>query len=75
MLPTSEVVPVHISLTPRERQLLNGILEGRTNREIAAALGLTEQTVKNQLTMLFQKVGVRNRLELALYALKYRLTN
>jgi DNA-binding NarL/FixJ family response regulator len=66
---------VHISLTPRERQLLNGILEGRTNREIAAALGLTEQTVKNQLTMLFQKVGVRNRLELALYALKYRLTN
>lgn len=66
---------MHISLTPRERQLLNGILEGRTNREIAAALGLTEQTVKNQLTMLFQKVGVRNRLELALYALKYRLTN
>lgn len=70
---TNEVGTVSIPLTPRERQLLDGILHGRTNKEIAQQLGVTEQTVKNQLSLLFHKTGVRNRLELAVYAMKENL--
>jgi two-component system nitrate/nitrite response regulator NarL len=57
-------------LTARELQLVRGITRGRSNREIAAELGISEQTVKNQLTVVFQKLHIKNRLELAVYALK-----
>jgi two-component system, NarL family, nitrate/nitrite response regulator NarL len=57
-------------LTRRERDIVSGIAHGRTNREIASDLGICEQTVKNQLTCVFHKVKVRNRLELALYAVR-----
>lgn len=60
-------------LTPRERDLVRGIIEGRTNREIARELGLTEQSVRNVLSTVYQKCQVRNRLELALLALRRRL--
>ena len=46
------------------------LLEGCTNRTIAARLGVTDQTVKNQLSMLYQKVGVGTRLELVLVAMR-----
>lgn len=55
-------------LTPRERRLVRALLAGSTNREIAARLGLREQTVKNQLSVIYGKLGVRNRLELAVHA-------
>ena len=55
-------------LTARERRLVRELLTGATNREIAARLGLREQTVKNLLSVIYRKVGVRNRLELALTA-------
>ena len=57
-------------LTARELQLVRGITRGHSNREIAAELGISEQTVKNQLTVVFQKLHIKNRLELAVYALK-----
>jgi len=60
-------------LSPRERQVIGFILEGCTNREIAATLQTSEQVVKNHLSRIFDKVGVYNRLELALYALNHRL--
>lgn len=58
-------------LTPRERDVVRGVVEGRTNREIADELGLTVQAVKNVLSTVFLKCRVRNRLELALFALRH----
>ena len=50
-------------LTPRERKLIAQILAGQSNKAIAEALGISTQTVRNQLTLLFRKVGVSSRLE------------
>lgn len=57
-------------LTPREQQIAAAIADGRTNRDIATRLGITEQTVKNHLTSIFEKVGVDNRLQLGLALVK-----
>ena len=54
-------------LTLREVQVATMVWEGRTNPEIAAVLGGTEQVIKNQLRGIFDKLGVWSRLELALY--------
>lgn len=62
-----------VRLTARERQLVAAVSDGCTNREIAARFGVSEQTVKNQLSVLFQKIGVSSRLELAMYAVRHRL--
>ena len=59
-----------VALTPREQQIAQAIADGRTNRDIAARLGITEQTVKNHLTSIFEKVGVDNRLQLGLALVK-----
>jgi DNA-binding NarL/FixJ family response regulator len=59
-----------IRLTRRERETVVAILEGCTNREMARRFGVTEQTIKNELTTLYDKVGVSSRLELALVALQ-----
>jgi len=53
-------------LTPRERDLVAGILKGCTNKEIAALYGLSVQTVKNRLAGLYEKFGVSTRLQLVL---------
>ena len=57
--------PPHPRLTRRERHLVGEILAGRNNKVIAQVLGVKEQTVRNQLTALFRKLGVSSRLELA----------
>ena len=54
-------------LTAKEVQVAGLVWEGRTNRDIAQALGTTEQVVKNYLRNTFDKLGVWSRLELALY--------
>jgi two-component system nitrate/nitrite response regulator NarL len=61
-----------VGLTPREQQIASAIADGRSNRDIAARLGITEQTVKNHLTSIFEKVGVDNRLQLGLALVKRR---
>jgi pimeloyl-ACP methyl ester carboxylesterase/DNA-binding CsgD family transcriptional regulator len=48
-------------LTPRERAVLEGIAEGLDNAEIATALGLSEKTVRNHITRVFEKIGVEHR--------------
>lgn len=53
-------------LTDRERQTVRALQAGATNRQIAHSLGLCEQTVRNRLTVIYAKLGVRNRLELVM---------
>jgi two-component system response regulator DesR len=57
-------------LTRREGQLVSLISQGMKNKEIATALNISEGTVKVYLSRLFQKLGVKDRFELALYGLK-----
>jgi len=54
-------------LTAKEVQVATLVWQGLTNREIATAIGTTEQVVKNYLRNTFDKLGVWSRLELALY--------
>ena len=61
------------NLTPRERQIVALIVEGCTNKDIARTVGTSEQVIKNYLGDIFDKLGVFNRLELALYALDHNL--
>ena len=53
-------------LTKRERQVAQSVSDGLSNREIAARLNISERTVKARLTAVFQKLGVRDRVQLAL---------
>ena len=59
-------------LSPRELQIIAAVVEGYKNREIAAQLGTTEQIVKNAICTIFDKTGVSDRLELALYVIHHR---
>jgi DNA-binding NarL/FixJ family response regulator len=59
-----------VALTQREGQLVSLLSQGLKNKEIAATLTISEGTVKVYLSRLFQKVGVKDRFELALFGLK-----
>jgi len=59
-----------VVLTRRESQLVTLLAQGLKNKEIAFTLGISEGTVKVYLSRLFQKVGVKDRFELALFGLK-----
>jgi DNA-binding NarL/FixJ family response regulator len=61
------------TLTRREKTIISYLTQGWRNREIANALSITEQTVKNHLRSIYDKVGVSDRLELVLYAIHQRL--
>jgi DNA-binding NarL/FixJ family response regulator len=71
-MPVEERTDRLSALTTRESQIARAVAEGRGNREIAVQLGITEQTVKNHLTSIFEKVGVASRLQLALAILRER---
>ena len=60
-------------LTTRETEIISFITQGCMNRDIANSLSITEETVKRHLTNIFNKVGMSNRLELALFALEHGL--
>ncbi|HZP02235.1 MAG TPA: response regulator transcription factor [Terriglobia bacterium] len=61
------------TLTRREKTIVSCLMQGWRNKEIADQLSITEQTVKNHLRTIFDKVGVSDRLELVLYAIHQRL--
>ena len=60
-------------LTKREYQMVEAIVEGFSNKEIAEKFNVREDTVKHHLTNIFDKLGVSTRLELALFALEHKL--
>lgn len=64
-----------LPLTPREREILIQVSLGKSNREIARDLYISEKTVKNHLTNIFHKIGVSDRTQAALYALKHGLSD
>ena len=72
LAPSREAPPAS-HLTPRELQVVGAIVDGATNKDIGRSFGLSEQTVKNHLSHIYDKLGVSNRLELALYAVHHRL--
>jgi two-component system nitrate/nitrite response regulator NarL len=60
------------NLSPREQQLVQCLLEAKSNKEIARTLNLTEKTVKHYMTNLMTKLKVHSRLEVVLAARKFR---
>ncbi|RSM53864.1 DNA-binding response regulator [Actinoplanes sp. ATCC 53533] len=65
--PAAPVQPVD-ALTDREEQVLTAVARGRTNAEIGAELHITLSTVKTHVTSLMNKLGARNRVEIAIWA-------
>jgi DNA-binding NarL/FixJ family response regulator len=59
------------ALTPRESEVLAQIAEGRSNREIARLLGLSEKTVKAHVSSVLAKLGVQDRTQAAVYAVRH----
>ena len=57
-----------LQFNPRELEILQLLGQGKSNREIAAALNLTEGTIKNHLTNIFCQLDVRDRTQAALWA-------
>jgi len=60
-----------VALTPRQGQIVSLVAQGFKNKEIAYSLGITEGTVKVYLYKLFRKLGINDRLDLALYARRH----
>lgn len=65
------------SLTPKERKIVAVVVEGNgaPNKELASRLFIAEPTLRNNLTTIYQKLGVANRLELYVYATRHGLQN
>ncbi|AYC30200.1 response regulator [Paenisporosarcina cavernae] len=69
-IPPHETFP----LTPREQDVLSELTKGKSNREIASSLFVTEKTVKTHISNIFTKLHVQDRTQAALYAVKHGLT-
>jgi DNA-binding NarL/FixJ family response regulator len=63
--------PHRRALTRREQEIINLVATGMKNREIAAALSIATGTVKIHMMHIFEKTGIRDRFELAMYGLKH----
>jgi DNA-binding NarL/FixJ family response regulator len=74
-VPESDMVGTRVldRLTPKETRIVALIVQGCKNREIALRLKTTEQVIKNYLRSVFDKTGVSDRLELALFTLHHRV--
>jgi DNA-binding NarL/FixJ family response regulator len=68
--PAPRPLPGEPKLTERERDVLRLVSQGRGNPEIAKELGISEQTVKTHVSSLLEKLGVDNRIQAAVYAVR-----
>jgi len=64
-----------VRLTKRERDVLACLVKGHTNKEMADFMFISEKTVKNHLTSIFRKLGVKDRTQAAVYALKNHIVS
>lgn len=62
-------------LTDRELEVLQYVIKGMTNKEIARILSITDHTVKAHIASVIRKLGVKNRLDVALIAVTEGITN
>lgn len=67
LLKTERAKPIVAALSPQEQRVLALIAAGRTNKEVAAEMGLAEKTVKNYLSTIFDKLHVTRRSQAAVY--------
>lgn len=67
--------PVRARLTPREAEVVSLIAAGKTNKDVAIALGLRENTVRNYLVRIFEKLGASSRLQVAMHAARDAATS
>ena len=65
----------HFGLTRRELDIVGAIVAGFANKDIARKFSISEDTVKHHLTNIFDKTGVSNRLELALFAVDHKIVD
>ncbi len=67
---TIDINGINISLTERELKIVSMIVDGKDNKEIASSLFIAEGTVKNIITEIISKLSLRDRTQLAVYAVK-----
>lgn len=70
-LPPQELADQPARFSPREHEIVAWITTGASNRQIAARMGLQTQTVKNHLCRIYRKLGVPNRIQLAVFAVSH----
>lgn len=71
----SEGAKRNYGLTPRELEIIGTLLTGCSNKDLGRTFSITERTVKYHLSNIYDKLGVSNRLELALFAMHHGLEN
>jgi DNA-binding NarL/FixJ family response regulator len=71
LLKRKETPEVDPSLTPRELEIIRRVGEGRSNKEIAEELALSVGTVKNHISLILDKLELRDRTQLAIYAIRH----
>jgi len=63
----------NLNLTRREKDILEMLVKGNSNRDMAEAMFISEKTVKNHLTSIFRKLGVKDRTQAAVFALRHKI--
>ena len=63
------------SLTKREIQILSLLVSGKSNLDISETLKLSEQTIKNHVTALYKKIGVKDRTQAAVFAIRNNIVS
>ena len=65
-----EAAPIFAPLSPREVEILDNIAQGMTNKQVAYALSISEQTVKNHMSSILRKLSVNDRTQAGVYAMR-----